>query len=145
MHSSPPATRASLILRLPDATDVAAWNELVDIYSPLIRRLAFAQGMQLADADDLTQEVFASIAQAVSRWLDRRDRGPFRAWLLTIARNAAVNQLTRRGTKPLAAGGHESEPIFQKVQRPNQGSPTFSTLNIVEKSFVGQQPKSKGR
>ena len=112
MHSSPPETRASLILRLPDATDVAAWNELVDIYSPLIRRLAFAQGMQLADADDLAQEVFASIAQSVSRWLDRPDRGPFRAWLLTIARTAAVNHLTRRGTKPLAAGGGEAEPVF---------------------------------
>ena len=89
MYSSPAETRASLILRLPDATDVAAWNELVDIYSPLIRRLAFAQGMQLADADDLTQEVFASIARSISRWLDRPDRGPFRAWLLAIGRNAA--------------------------------------------------------
>lgn len=112
MYSSPPETRASLILRLPDATDVAAWNELVDIYSPLVRRLAFAQGMQLADADDLTQEVFASIAQSISRWLDRPDRGPFRAWLLTIARNAAVNHLTRRGTRLLAAGGGEAEPFF---------------------------------
>lgn len=120
MQSSPPETRASLILRLPDVKDVAAWNEIVDIYSPLIRRLAFAQGMQCADADDLTQEVFTSMARSVSRWLDRPDRGPFRAWLLTIARNAAVNRLTRRGTRPLAAGGEEA--VSMLVENPSAKS-----------------------
>lgn len=118
MYSSPPETRASLILRLPNANDVAAWDELVDIYSPLIQRLAFAQGMQQADADDLTQEVFASIAKSVSRWLDRSDRGPFRAWLLTIARNAAINHLTRGATKPLAMGGSEVEPVLAEHPAP---------------------------
>lgn len=145
MHSSPPATRASLILRLPDATDVAAWNELVDIYSPLIRRLAFAQGMQLADADDLTQEVFASIAQSVSRWLDRRDRGPFRAWLLTIARNAAVNQLNRRGTKPLAAGGDEAEPIFAESPAAQSEVTDFFDLEYRREVFRWAAAQVKGQ
>ncbi len=145
MHSSPPETRASLILRLPDANDVAAWNELIDIYSPLIRRLAFAQGMQLADADDLTQEVFASIAQSVTRWLDRPDRGPFRAWLLTIARNAAVNHLTRRGTKPLAAGGGEAEPIFAESPAPPSEVTDFFDLEYRREVFRWAAAQVKGQ
>lgn len=116
MHSSPPYTRASLILRLPDASDVVAWNELVDIYTPIVRRVAISQGMQSADADDLSQEVFSSIARSISKWLDRPDRGPFRAWLLTIARNAAINYLTRRSTKPLAEGGNETAAAFAECQ-----------------------------
>jgi RNA polymerase sigma-70 factor, ECF subfamily len=34
MQSSPPETRASLILRLKNVEDVAAWNDFVAIYAP---------------------------------------------------------------------------------------------------------------
>lgn len=115
MHSTTTETRASLILRLPDAADVAAWDQVVAIYSPLIRRLAVAQGMQPADADDLVQEVFAAIARSIAKWLDRPDRGGFRAWLLTIARNAAVNHLTRRDTQSLATGGEDAAALLAEV------------------------------
>ena len=90
MLPSPAETRASLILRLPDAADAAAWDELVAIYAPLVYRLAVQKGMQPSDADDLVQEVFTAIARFVADWLERPDRGSFRAWLLTIARNAAT-------------------------------------------------------
>lgn len=118
MHPDSAETRASLILRLPNAADVAAWDEVVGIYAPLIRRLALSQGMQRADADDLIQEVFAAIARSVSQWLDRPDRGGFRAWLLTIARHAAVNQLTRRGTRSLATGGNGAAEQLADVPAP---------------------------
>ncbi len=115
MVPSPPETRASLILRLPNAADVAAWDELVAIYEPLVFRLAVRQGLQPADADDLAQEVFAAIARSVSQWLDRPDRGSFRAWLLRIARNTAVNFLTRRLHRPLATGGEEAAEMLADV------------------------------
>ncbi len=102
MLPSPPETRASLILRLPNAADVAAWDEAVDVFGPLVFRLAISRGMQSADADDLVQEVFSAAAKQVGAWLDRPQRGRFRAWLLRMARNIAVNMLTRR---PLGAAG----------------------------------------
>src|SRR5688572_21825063 len=89
MLSSPPDTRASLILRLPNAADVAAWDEFVAVYEPLVFRLALGRGLQPADADDLVQEVFSAVANQVGEWLQRMDRGSFRAWLLRIARNIA--------------------------------------------------------
>ncbi len=108
MQTGTTETRASLILRLPNAADVEAWDEVVSIYSPLVRRLAIRQGMQSADADDLVQVVFTAISSSVEKWIDRPDRGGFRAWLLRIARNAAVNLLTRRSTRILADGGDEA-------------------------------------
>ena len=115
MIPSPPETRASLILRLPNAADVAAWDELVAIYGPLVFRLAVRQGLQPADADDLVQEVFSAVARSVSQWLDRPDRGSFRAWLLRIARNTAVNLLTRRSHRPLGTGGDEAAEMLAEV------------------------------
>lgn len=90
-----PETRSSLLLRLRDAGDVAAWDELLEIYGPLVYRLARGRGLQPADADDLVQEVFGAVARAIAKWLDDPKRGPFRAWLLRIARNSAINLLTR--------------------------------------------------
>lgn len=115
MVPSPPETRASLILRLPNAADVAAWDDFVSIYGPVIFRVARRHGLQPADADDLVQEVFAAVARSVSDWLNRTDRGSFRAWLLTIARNTAVNFLTRRATRPFAGDGGQAERLLDKA------------------------------
>ena len=105
MLSSPPETRASLILRLPDAADVAVWEEFVMLYGPLVFRLAQHQGFQPADADDLVQEVFSAVARQIGDWLERPDRGKFRAWLIRVARNIAVNLLTRRPHGTVGRGG----------------------------------------
>src|SRR5687768_14232325 len=82
MPPSPPETRASLILRLPNTADVVAWDEFVLEYGPLVYRVARRRGLQPADADGLVQEVFSAVAKQVGDWILRLDRGRFRAWLL---------------------------------------------------------------
>ena len=119
MIPSPPETRASLILRLPDAADVAAWDEVLSIYGPLVYRMGLRQGLQAADADDLVQEVFTAVARSVSQWLERSDRGKFRAWLLRIARNTSVNFLTRRRHRPIGNGGDEASDWMVDIPAPD--------------------------
>ena len=109
MNHTHAVTRASLILRLKDAEDVAAWDEFAAIYAPVIFRVATSRGFQAADAENLVQEVFLAVANSVANWLERDDRGRFRAWLLRIARNESIDMLTERATRPLGRDGSTAD------------------------------------
>ena len=128
MIPSPPETRASLILRLKDAADVAAWGEVASVYGPLVFRMAVRQGLQAADADDVVQEVFAAVASRVSKWIEQPQRGRFRGWLLAIARNIAINVLTRRPHGGVGRGGDEA--ISALTSLPAAAGPLSSQFDI---------------
>ena len=94
MHSTP-ETRASLLIRVRDPADQVAWNEFVEIYRPVILRLACQKGMQQADAEDIAQQVLIAVAKAVQQREHDPTRAKFRTWLNRVAQNAILNALSR--------------------------------------------------
>ncbi len=90
-----PETRASLLIRVRDPADQTAWFEFVEIYRPIILRLARQKGMQEADADDVAQRVLVAVAKAVEQREHDPQRAKFRTWLNRVAHNAILNALTR--------------------------------------------------
>ena len=94
--SDSPKTRVSLLLRLRDAQDNEAWVEFVDLYAPLVYRMARRHGLQDADAADLTQDVLGALHTALPRFCYDASRGTFRGWLFTVARNKLHTFLRRR-------------------------------------------------
>lgn len=110
----PPTTRYSLLARLCDPSDDAAWQELVEIYEPILYGLARRRGFQHADAADLCQEVFQATAKAIDGWRRRTDRGSFRAWLFHVARNIMINALRYRQRHPVGVGGSDIKDLLDQ-------------------------------
>jgi RNA polymerase sigma-70 factor (ECF subfamily) len=91
-----PITRPSLLVRLRDARDGLAWSQFVEVYAPLIYGFARKQGLQDADAADLTQDVLGVVSEAIRRLEYDPRRGTFRGWLFTVVRNKVRNFQSRR-------------------------------------------------
>ncbi len=98
-----PETRESLIARLPDYADHAAWHEFAELYEPLIYGIGRRHGLQPADANDLVQDVFSAVASSIESFDPDQSRGKFRSWLFRVARNHSLSKLQR-----LAKGAHSS-------------------------------------
>jgi RNA polymerase sigma-70 factor (ECF subfamily) len=95
-----PPTRASLLVRLRDPHDEAAWREFITLYGPLIYGYARKQGLQDADAADLGQEVFNALAGALGRLDYDPARGSFRNFLFTIVRRKLSNWRRAQRSRP---------------------------------------------
>jgi RNA polymerase sigma-70 factor (ECF subfamily) len=68
------------------------------------------------DAEDLTSEVFARLPRALR--LYRPGATPFVAWLLRVARNAALDHLRRERSVPSAEISAAGEPAgFHELER----------------------------
>jgi RNA polymerase sigma-70 factor (ECF subfamily) len=120
MRPTEDPTRASLILRLQNAQDMTAWDEFASIYGPVVFNVATSRGFQAADAENLVQEVFMAVATSISSWLERHDRGSFRAWLLRITRNSAVDMITQKSTRSLGRGGSDAQFCIENLPAPSE-------------------------
>ena len=97
-------TRSSLLLRIRDAQDESAWGEFVEIYSPLVYGFARKQGLQDADAIDVTQDVLRIVSRTIGRLNYDPLRGSFRGWLFTIVRNELKDWFSRQRSSVMGTG-----------------------------------------
>jgi RNA polymerase sigma factor (sigma-70 family) len=100
-----PATRASLLLRLRDPHDEDAWRQFVELYAPLVYGYARKQGLQYADAADLSQEVLRVVVGAIGRLDYDPSRGAFRNWLFTVVRRKLSNWRRSQQNRPESGNG----------------------------------------
>lgn len=93
-----PDTQSLLLTNIQSLENREAWSEFVQIYRPVIYRMARRRGMQDADAQDVSQEVLVRISKFIDRW-EPQAGIRFRHWLRKVASNAIVTALTK--VKPI--------------------------------------------
>jgi RNA polymerase sigma factor (sigma-70 family) len=99
-----PVTRASLLIRVRDLEDQQAWEEFVEIYTPLVYGYCRSRGLQEGDAADVAQETMRAVSRAIGRFEYDPRRGKFRNWLLTVVQNKMYDFLAQQQRQPQLAG-----------------------------------------
>jgi RNA polymerase sigma-70 factor, ECF subfamily len=100
------ALNERLLVDTAKTGDEKALSELYLLYFPRVYRYILARTGNTYDAEDLAEEVFMRVLEAIDRFQWRE--APFSAWLFRIAHNAVISQRrkdTARGkTAPLLDG-----------------------------------------
>jgi RNA polymerase sigma-70 factor, ECF subfamily len=119
------AEPSSSLLHRVQSYDPAAWERLVNLYTPLVFRWCRRCGLQPADAADVGQQVFLAVARKVRDFRRNRPGGSFRAWLRAIARNRLRDFFrTARTRDARAAGGDAFAWLEQVAAGPDPSDPT---------------------
>jgi RNA polymerase sigma-70 factor (ECF subfamily) len=113
-------TSASLLDRLRDHPDAAAWDRLVDLYTPLIRGWLLRQGLPPQDADDVVQDVMQVLVRKLPLF-QRQRIGSFRAWLRNITVNCLRDFRRARRGKPQATGDSNIAAVLDQLEDPHSG------------------------
>ena len=119
-------TRWTLVQRAgdtahPDAAE--ALEHLCRVYWPPVYVFFRRKGSSPSEDSDLTQEFFARVLE--KRYFDqaRRDRGTFRTFLLTCAKNFLANEWDRHNALKRGGGQHVLSLDDQSVEERYQRDP----------------------
>lgn len=133
-------TSPTLLDRLRQPKERAAWERFVQLYTPLICNWAKHLGLQDSDVHDLVQDVFATLVQKLPEFQYDRDR-TFRGWLQAVVRNRWREVRRRRVAFPLDAQGEllselpgpDDSGIFGQTEY--QRELVRRTLELIERDF----------
>jgi RNA polymerase sigma-70 factor (ECF subfamily) len=150
------ATDRTLIGRVRDPRDAAAWSEFTTLYRPIILRYGRARHLDSADADDVAQDVLKILVNRLKTFEYDPGKGRFSNWLLTIVDNQIKRHLRSRRTNRANTSFLEAraelddsraiwEPIFMKehirrclrLARPEFTARTFEAFEL---SFLKEEP-----
>jgi RNA polymerase sigma-70 factor (ECF subfamily) len=94
-------TSSSLLIRVRNPQDRAAWERFVQLYTPLLLAWARFARIPASDANDLVQEVLVHLLRKLPKF-HYNGQGTFRAWLKTVANHKWRDLLHKRRENPLS-------------------------------------------
>jgi RNA polymerase sigma-70 factor (ECF subfamily) len=121
----------STLLNAVRMRDPEAWQQLVQLFSPLIYDWCRQQGLQKADAGDVTQDVFQAVMKGLGSFRRDRPEDSFRGWLWTITRNKIHDFYRAQAMRPSAYGGAEAWDKMQQVPEEEPLSQTTTGTSDV--------------
>ncbi len=98
--------------------DEAAWQQLVDLYSPLVIKWCQRLRVGPESTADCIQEVFSAVARSLDTYHPPGTSGAFRGWLWTITRNKLRDAARRNRGPAHATGGSTALAVLH--QQPDQ-------------------------
>ena len=127
-----PDTRHSLLIRIRDADDGSAWAEFLEIYRPMVYRIARRRGWQDADAQDLAQIVLGKISKRIDSF-DPDGKAKFRTWLGRVCQNAITDELRKQSNFASTMNASAVEQV---------SLPRTSNLDVADEEYAAERRRA---
>lgn len=114
------------------ARDPAAFEYLYDRYAPITLGIIVRIVQDRAEGEEVLQESFWRVWNQAGTF--DPEKGPFRAWLFSIARRQALDLLRRRSVRPQAARDEMEERRFEQAPAPDA-----AVSEVAEQAIAAQQ------
>ena len=132
----PSVTSLTLLSRLR-ADDSAAWQRLVEVYGPFLLGRLRRCGLSESDAEDVLQDVFATVARTIGDFRRDQPGDSFLHWLQTITSSRLLDFLRRQKRSVLAAGGSSMHQQLEQIADP-LASEDWSTDLHAQQSMLAR-------
>ena len=86
-------TRSSVLQKVANTDDTAAWARFFDLYAGFVFAVARSKGLSAADADDFVQTIFVELAHKMPTFRYDRTKGKFRSYLLELVNWRIIDKL----------------------------------------------------
>lgn len=116
--------------------DASAFDALYHAHCRRVKGYLLRSGFSSNDADDLTQETFLRVYRSLHTF--DPDRGKFRYWLSTIAKNVARKQWARRA-QPDSFDPELAEEMFAGTDNPHHDAADAEELAALS-DCIGKLP-----
>ena len=113
----PNTTSASLVEGVKRG-DAEAWRRLTRLYGPLVYAWCRRAGLQAADAEDVLQDTFVTVASRIGEFRHGGEGHTFRGWLWTITRFKIGDWLRKQSRHPVGTGGSEALRRLNETPEP---------------------------
>ncbi|MBN2292271.1 MAG: sigma-70 family RNA polymerase sigma factor [Pirellulales bacterium] len=127
-------TRATMLERLRDGSDLVAWEEFFGRYWSLIFAFARRRGCSEHTAEEVVQDVMLKVFEQKDLFRYDPSRGRFRSWLGTLVTNRVADFRRMPGERARAKGGDSNDNALEAVA--NQASPEDDWTEAFEQSML---------
>lgn len=114
-------TSLSLLDHLKQNSDPTKWDELVQLYTPLIKSWMLRHGANPQELDDVVQEVMIVVVRRFPEFERQPHAGAFRGWLRAITANCLRDSWKKANKRPRPIGGSDFAKMVEEMQDPTSG------------------------
>ncbi|MCA9010440.1 MAG: sigma-70 family RNA polymerase sigma factor [Planctomycetaceae bacterium] len=111
-------TSVSLLERIRSCGDPDDWQQLTELYTPLIRIWIRRYSSSQQEVEDVTQDVLAVVVRRLPDFARSRP-GSFRTWLRTITVNCLRDSWKKKRLRPVVAGGSSFQQVLEQLSDPH--------------------------
>ena len=135
-------TRSTLLLRVRQADDQAAWKEFFALYFPLLEKFAQRCGLDRDEAEEIAQSCMDSLVRRMRDFNYSPQRGKFKSYLFrmvsnkinTYRRRKRPGQLASEEMRLLRASEEETRTVWEGVWLKEH---LRFALKSIESGFAG--------